>query len=105
MALETRGNKNTRATGKAAGAQGAQQQGDFEKAKGFLNLSITTKNGDAIRLFSAPMRESNEIEKQIVEFLADPETREERVKQLLGRLVLQYNPTRSTEEMQLGLGE
>lgn len=81
-----------------------QQDRDFEKAKGFINIAIKLKSGDQVRLASVPLRESNMVEGQLAEWLTDALTRDERLLKLVTeKLVLSYNPTRSAEELKLDL--
>lgn len=77
---------------------------EFEKAKGFLNISVLLADGSTARLGSIPLRESNKLESQIAEYLKDPTKRDAGIQRLLAeKLSFGYAPTRSDDELNLDL--
>ncbi len=78
--------------------------GEWEKAKGFLNISVPTAGGDKVRLISVPLKESDPIHKQLLTWLGEEETREGRLNGLTSKLQLSFNAVRTDAENQLALG-
>lgn len=78
-------------TGAAAGRVQTGNADTREKAVAFWNWDFPTKNGEKKRMTSLALMESDPFHAQIIEFLADPETREERVAQLTAKLIGSVN--------------
>lgn len=66
---------------------GAGQQDTREKAAAFWNFDFPTKDGDKKRLTSLALMQSDPFHAQILEYLSDPATREERIKLLTAKLI------------------
>lgn len=66
---------------------GGQQQDNREKAVAFINFDFPTKNGEKKRLVSLALMESDPFHKQLIDFLADPATRDENVAKVTGKLI------------------
>lgn len=62
-----------------------------EKAVAFWNFDFPTKSGEKKRMTSLALMESDPFHAQIIEFLSDPETREERIAQLTAKLLGSVN--------------
>ena len=91
---------------KEIGAKTGNTRGEkeFEKAKGFLNISVKLADGTTARLGSIPLRETHVLENQIAEYLKDPEKREAGIARLLSeKFSFGYAPTRSDEDLKLDL--
>jgi hypothetical protein len=86
------------------GTRNSDTQGEWEKAKGFINISIPTAAGDKVRLVSVPLKESDPIHKQLLAWLSEEPTREGRLNGLTSKLSLSFNAVRSEAENQLALG-
>lgn len=95
--------------GKNQPAQSNQQR---EKAAGFLNWELPTRDGKTTRLQSLPLlTESDPVHKQLFDYLTGADTKggiddDEKAKRLAnvaGRLVLTVGVNRSDEDKQLVL--
>lgn len=84
------GNKNEQAqTSRVQTGNG--QQDTREKAAAFWNWDFPTKDGDKKRMTSLALMASDPFHAQILEYLSDPATREERIKQLTAKLIGSVN--------------
>lgn len=83
-----------RNTGSAAAASnnnvgGAPKAGAFEKASGFVNISLKDKEGAKVKLGYIPLLDSNPRQKKLVEWLkADPKN----VEKFVSKLIVEFNP-------------
>lgn len=98
-----------KATGKNNGAAAGRVQtgnasGDTrEKAVAFLNIDFPTKNGEKKRLTSLALMESDPFHAQIIEYLADPATREENTAKVIAKLLGSCNFTKTGDAALLDL--
>ena len=60
---------------------------NFEKAAGFINIMLPSKDGRRRKIGSIPLRASKANEKQLVEFLeADPAN----IETMIAKLIIEY---------------
>lgn len=104
MALRKNETNNTR--------QNSRQGNDFEKAAGFINIDLPTRDGKTLRLIAVPLTvESKAEHAQLFDYLTvgdkgKPLSAEEqaaRMEQLKSRIVLSFGMTRSDEDRALAL--
>lgn len=97
MAVAKKGNTRT----STPAAQGQQ----WEKAAAFLNISLPTVGGENVRVDSIKLKESNVVHRQIMDKLMDEsltaEQRAEKLKALVGLLIVDFQVVRSDEEKQI----
>lgn len=74
---------------------------DFEKAKGFINISLPRKNGASVQIGRIPLRMSQELEKQLLEFIEDNE--EENFPKVVNKLTFSFHLVQSGEGATLDL--
>lgn len=97
-------------TTRAAGTN--TRNGEVEKAAGFLNVALPTRDGKALRLFALPLTiEGDDTHRQIFEYLTvdskgkplSDDVKAERLQTLKNRLVIDLGMRRSDEERALDL--
>lgn len=79
---------------------------DYEKAAGFFNIALPSKAGEQLRFHSVPLMESNVVHKQVIDFMNEatsPEDRAARAAKVMAKLVGTYNPVRTEAEQALDL--
>lgn len=70
------------------------QQGNTEtreRAVAWLNFDLPTRSGEKKRFVSLGLMESDEFHKQVIDYLADPETREAGIEMITKKLILTVN--------------
>lgn len=97
---------------KAENSKNTRQNGEYEKAAGFINVELPTRDGKTLRLIAVPLTiESKEEHAQLFDFLTTnekgkplaPEDQAKRLEQLKSRMVLTFGMTRSDEDRALDL--
>lgn len=74
-----------------------------EKAVAFINWDLPTKSGEKKRMQSLALVESDPFHAQIIDYLSDPATREERVAILTAKLIGSVNFTKTGDAALLDL--
>lgn len=89
MALGEKANKST-----GTNAADRVQQGNNdtrEKAVAFINFDLPTKSGEKKRMVSLGLVSSDPFHAQLIDYLSDPVTRDERVAQVTAKLIGSVN--------------
>lgn len=83
-------NTGSAAAASNAGAQGTSANGKtFEKASGFINISLKDRENNKVKLGYIPLVDSDERQKKLVEWLkADPKN----IEILARKLIIDFNP-------------
>ena len=74
--------------------------GNWERAKGFLNIYLPSKDGKRRKVGAIALRESKLIENQILGFL---EADEGNLEKLVAKLIFEYQSTAANESTKLDL--
>ena len=74
--------------------------GNWERAKGFLNIYLPSKDGKRRKVGAIALRESKLIENQILTFL---EADEGNLEKLVGKLIFEYQSAAANEGTKLDL--
>ena len=74
--------------------------GNWEKAKGFLNFSVMSKDGKKRKFGAVPLRASKALENQILEFL---EADEANLAKFQGKVIIEYQSAAVNEGSMLDL--
>ena len=74
--------------------------GNWERAKGFLNIYLPSKDGKRRKVGAIALRESKLVENQILGFL---EADEGNLEKLVGKLIFEYQSTAANEGTKLDL--
>jgi hypothetical protein len=62
-----------------------------EKAVAYINWDLPTKDGDKKRMSSLALVSSDPFHAQLIDYLSDPATRDERVKLVTAKLIASVN--------------
>lgn len=85
-------------------SRGTQSSGngqEYEKARAFININFPRKNGASAQIGKIPLRLSQELEKQLLEFIASNE--EENFPKVVNKLTFSFHLVQSGEGSQLDL--
>ena len=74
---------------------------DFEKAKAFININFPRRNGASAQIGKIPLRMSQELEKQLLEFIEADE--EENFPKVVNKLTFTFHLVQSGEGAALDL--
>ena len=74
--------------------------GSWERARGFLNIYLPSKDGKRRKVGALALRESKLIENQILKFL---EADEGNLEKLVAKLIFEYQSTAANEGTKLDL--
>lgn len=74
---------------------------DYEKAKAFININFPRKNGSSAQIGKIPLRLSQELEKQLLEFIAANE--DENFPKVVNKFTFSFHLIQSGEAAQLDL--
>lgn len=92
-------NRSNAATS-AVSAPAIAVPGNWERAKGFLNIYLPSKDGKRRKVGAIALRESKLIENQILGFL---EADEGNLEKLVVKLIFEYQSTATNESTKLDL--
>lgn len=93
-------NRSNAAATSAAPAPAIAVPGNWERAKGFLNIYLPSKDGKRRKVGAIALRESKLIENQILGFL---EADEGNLDKLVVKLIFEYQSTAANEGTKLDL--
>ena len=93
-------NVNSNAAAPSANSTNANTQ-QWEKAAGFINLYLPSKDGKRRKLGAIPLKLSKTNEKALVEWL---ESDEENVGKLATKLIVEYQSAQASEAHSFDLG-
>ena len=93
-------NRSNAAATSAVSAPAIAVPGNWEKAKGFLNIYLPSKDGKRRKVGAIALRESKMLENQILGFL---EADEANLAKLSDKLVFEYQSTSANEGNMLDL--
>ena len=79
----------------------ANQNNGFEKASGFINISFPRKNGSMAQIGKVPLRLSQELEKQLLDFIA--ENTEENLPKVVNKMTFSFHLVQSGADTALDL--
>lgn len=82
-------------------AQPSNNGQDFEKARAFININLPRKNGASAQIGKIPLRMSQELEKQLLEYIAANE--EENFPKVVNKLTFSFHLVQSGEGAALDL--
>ena len=89
-----------RSNAAAVSAPAIAVPGNWERAKGFLNIYLPSKDGKRRKVGAIALRESKLVENQILGFL---EADEGNLEKLVGKLIFEYQSTAANEGTKLDL--
>ena len=82
-------------------AQPSNNGQDFEKARAFININFPRRNGASAQIGKIPLRLSQELEKQLLEFIEADE--EENFPKVVNKLTFSFHLVQSGEGAALDL--
>ena len=93
-------NRSNAAATSAVSAPAIAVPGNWERAKGFLNIYLPSKDGKRRKVGAIALRESKLIENQILGFL---EADEGNLEKLVAKLIFEYQSASANEGTKLDL--
>ena len=93
-------NRSNAAATSAVSAPAIAVSGGWERAKGFLNIYLPSKDGKRRKVGAIALRESKLIENQVIGFL---EADEGNLEKLVAKLIFEYQSTEANEGTKLDL--
>lgn len=83
------------------GTQSSNNGQEFEKARAFININFPRKNGATAQIGKIPLRLSQELEKQLLEYIEADE--EENFPKVVNKLTFSFHLVQSGEGAALDL--
>lgn len=79
----------------------SNNNGQYEKAKGFINIHLPRKNGSNAQIGKIPLRLSQELERQLLDYIA--ENQEVNLPKVVNKLVFSFHLVQEGESSALDL--